>query len=133
MKTSITINSFLLPVVSTVIMTLSRVFQVRLKVSVSAILISSLICLPSRSGSPAVGMMPSNTNSDQNALQGRKMVLGSRPPGCVNKCMSCQPCKATLVIPPHQDEGSRKLAHREDDSYYLLSWKCRCGDKLFQP
>ncbi|GFP88971.1 polygalacturonase [Phtheirospermum japonicum] len=58
------------------------------------------------------------------------MVLGSRPPGCVNKCMSCRPCEATLVIPPRKNESSW---HREDDSYYLLSWKCRCGNKLYQP
>ncbi|KAI8544310.1 hypothetical protein RHMOL_Rhmol08G0286600 [Rhododendron molle] len=70
-----------------------------------------------------------------------KMVLGSRPPGCVNKCMSCRPCMAILVIPPHviiknNKKGFRESSpssHREDDNYYLLSWKCRCGNKLYQP
>lgn len=79
-------------------------------------------------------------------LQPRKKVLGSRPPTCVNKCMSCRPCMATLVIPPHRIRTSSITTttttqayqqsssfHREDDSYYLLSWKCKCGDKLFQP
>ena len=63
------------------------------------------------------------------------MVLGSRPPACVNKCMSCRPCEATLVIPPHQTKkwGVSISSHREDDTYYLLSWKCRCGNKLYQP
>ncbi|XP_057772843.1 EPIDERMAL PATTERNING FACTOR-like protein 6 [Salvia miltiorrhiza] len=64
----------------------------------------------------------------------RKMVLGSRPPACVNRCMSCRPCEATLVIPPHRTTIKwEKSSHREDDSYYLLSWKCRCGNKLYQP
>ncbi|XP_047957744.1 EPIDERMAL PATTERNING FACTOR-like protein 8 [Salvia hispanica] len=64
----------------------------------------------------------------------RKMVLGSRPPACVNRCMSCRPCEATLVIPPHQRASYGASYHRGgDDSYYLLSWKCRCGNKLYQP
>ncbi|XP_020535316.1 EPIDERMAL PATTERNING FACTOR-like protein 8 isoform X2 [Jatropha curcas] len=76
-------------------------------------------------------------------LQRKKnMVLGSKPPGCVNKCFSCRPCMATLVIPSHKDNGfttfkaaAKTLSHGEDDNsgYYLLSWKCRCGDKLFNP
>ncbi|XP_042484065.1 EPIDERMAL PATTERNING FACTOR-like protein 8 [Macadamia integrifolia] len=64
----------------------------------------------------------------------RKQVLGSKPPGCVGKCFSCKPCMAALVIPPHQRQGERVIpSHEEDDRYYLLSWKCTCGDKFFQP
>lgn len=61
--------------------------------------------------------------------------IGSRPPACVNKCMKCRPCMATLVIPNHQKrKGAFKLAsHEDDDTYYLLTWKCRCGNKMFQP
>ncbi|GFQ04599.1 epidermal patterning factor-like protein 8 [Phtheirospermum japonicum] len=58
------------------------------------------------------------------------MILGSRPPGCVNKCLNCRPCKATLVIPPHKSSSHDR---EDDDTYYLLSWKCRCGNKLYQP
>ncbi|XP_050234983.1 EPIDERMAL PATTERNING FACTOR-like protein 2 [Mercurialis annua] len=77
-------------------------------------------------------------------LQQKKMVLGSRPPGCVHKCLSCRPCMATLVVPSHQKK-LKALSHHgggggggggeddDGDGYYLLSWKCRCGDKLFQP
>lgn len=61
-----------------------------------------------------------------------KKILGSRPPGCVNKCWNCRPCEATLVIPPHPKMDYRSQSHWEDN-YYLLSWKCKCGDKLFQP
>ncbi|KAI3789636.1 hypothetical protein L2E82_02437 [Cichorium intybus] len=65
----------------------------------------------------------------------RKKTLGSRPPGCVNRCMSCTPCRPILVIPPHHEiiDFRDLSSHREDDCYYLLSWKCKCGDKLFQP
>ncbi|KAL7139960.1 hypothetical protein ABFS83_09G088100 [Erythranthe nasuta] len=73
----------------------------------------------------------------------RKMILGSRPPGCVNKCMNCRPCEAILVIPPHlifnnnnnyQENSSPHRQEEDHDSYYyLLSWKCRCRNKLYQP
>ncbi|KAK7294091.1 hypothetical protein RJT34_16974 [Clitoria ternatea] len=67
----------------------------------------------------------------------RPMVIGSKPPGCENKCMNCRPCMATLVVPNHQKRMkglNLKVSSRgEDDTYYLLSWKCKCGDKLFQP
>ncbi|KAK8608553.1 hypothetical protein V6N13_023974 [Hibiscus sabdariffa] len=70
-------------------------------------------------------------------LQQSKMALGSKPPGCVNKCLSCRPCMATLVIPSHKwkKNSLKKSTYRgdEDDSYYLLAWKCKCGDKLFPP
>ncbi|OMO54338.1 hypothetical protein CCACVL1_27881 [Corchorus capsularis] len=80
----------------------------------------------------AVGTLNSGESDE------RKMVLGSKPPGCVNKCLSCRPCMATLVIPSHQSWKkntfrSAKYNADKDDSYYLLSWKCKCGDKLFQP
>ena len=73
----------------------------------------------------------------------RRMGLGSRPPECVNKCLSCRPCTATLVVSPHYQinksstNSSATLPRHDggddDDVYYLLSWKCACGHKLFQP
>ncbi|KAM3269041.1 EPIDERMAL PATTERNING FACTOR-like protein 8 [Capsicum chacoense] len=76
----------------------------------------------------------------QSASMARRMAIGSKPPACVNKCMSCHPCKATLVISPGQkNKGGRPNSNTDpsrrqaDDTYYLLSWKCRCRDQLFQP
>ncbi|KAL3618355.1 hypothetical protein CASFOL_038676 [Castilleja foliolosa] len=78
-------------------------------------------------------------------LKDEKMILGSRPPGCVNKCLNCRPCRATLVIPPHtkliinnNNFVKKSSSHDDeydddDDTYYLLSWKCRCGNKLYKP
>ena len=63
-----------------------------------------------------------------------KAVIGSKPPACVDKCMNCRPCMATVVVPNHKRKGFFKVSsHDKDDSYYLLSWKCRCGNKLFHP
>ncbi|KAI4325256.1 hypothetical protein MLD38_030670 [Melastoma candidum] len=59
----------------------------------------------------------------------RKTVLGSRPPRCINKCLSCKPCLPTLVV-----QGTRvEKTTMSGDEYYLLAWKCRCGNRLFQP
>ena len=75
-------------------------------------------------------------SDDENMEEIREKMekIGSTPPECVNKCRNCRPCMATLVVPSHQMMGSKAvLSHREDGSYYLLSWKCKCGNKLFQP
>ncbi|TYJ13895.1 hypothetical protein E1A91_A10G081000v1 [Gossypium mustelinum] len=81
---------------------------------------------------PSVGAVESDDS--ERWLQQSKMVLGSRPPRCVNKCLSCRPCMAALVIPSHQWNKFKATNRGDgDDNYYLLSWKCKCGDKLFQP
>ncbi|KAL7152538.1 hypothetical protein ABFS83_04G104800 [Erythranthe nasuta] len=114
-------------------MALSRKYQLYLKFAVISICIVSLTLLPPKTG----GMKESTAENEQT-------ILGSRPPGCVNKCMSCRPCEATLVIPTHKmvinsstrikGKGSFvKSSRREDDTYYLLSWKCRCGNKYYHP
>ncbi|KAI3463407.1 hypothetical protein Pfo_020070 [Paulownia fortunei] len=109
-------------------MALSRNYQLCLSFAVTAFLFFSLTLLP-----PESAGIKATINDEQL----RKMVLGSRPPACVNKCMSCRPCEATLVIPSHKNRIKRgnyvKSSHKEDDTYYLLSWKCRCGNKLYQP
>ncbi|OAY79456.1 EPIDERMAL PATTERNING FACTOR-like protein 6 [Ananas comosus] len=66
----------------------------------------------------------------------RREALGSRPPRCVNKCSSCSPCTATLVVSPHgrgPTAVSPARAAEDGSNYYLLAWKCACGNKLFQP
>ncbi|URD91215.1 hypothetical protein MUK42_26685 [Musa troglodytarum] len=81
------------------------------------------------SSSPAG--LASSVSSRGSMLLKRK-VLGSRPPSCMSKCSSCSPCMATLVAFPRERSFSA-LRHEEDDGYYLLAWKCRCGNKLYQP
>ncbi|KAJ9179041.1 hypothetical protein P3X46_010869 [Hevea brasiliensis] len=115
-------------------MAASRTYADGLKLAVIVALIFCLAFLPPKS---AQGLVLSS-NSENLQQQRKNKVLGSKPPGCVNKCFSCRPCMATLVVPSHQKKGltfkalSRGDDH-DDDGYYLLSWKCKCGDKLFQP
>ncbi|XVF34650.1 hypothetical protein REPUB_Repub18cG0077000 [Reevesia pubescens] len=77
----------------------------------------------------AVGSVSITDNDSSKAV---KMVLGSRPPKCVNRCFSCRPCMAALVASPHHRTG-RSSSYKGDESYYLLAWKCKCGDKFFEP
>ncbi|XP_057458994.1 EPIDERMAL PATTERNING FACTOR-like protein 1 [Lotus japonicus] len=83
-----------------------------------------------------VVLLPKSGESVTN-LEESRVVIGSKPPACANKCMKCRPCMPTVVIPKRQSKfKSFKVSTtqgEEDDSYYLLSWKCRCGDKFFQP
>ncbi|KAL7114232.1 hypothetical protein ACP275_04G107700 [Erythranthe tilingii] len=115
-------------------MALSRKYQLYLKLAVISICFFSLTLLP-----------PKTDGIKESTAENEQTILGSRPPGCVNKCMSCRPCEPTLVIPTHKmvisssstrikGKGSFvKSSRREDDTYYLLSWKCRCGNKYYHP
>ncbi|XP_058010288.1 EPIDERMAL PATTERNING FACTOR-like protein 8 [Hevea brasiliensis] len=120
-------------------MAASRAYADGLKLAVTVALVtvafvSCLTFLPPKSAAQGLVLSSNGENLQQ---QRKHMVLGSKPPGCVNKCFSCKPCMATLVVPSHQKDPTFKaLSHGDDDDsgrYYLLSWKCRCGNKLFQP
>ncbi|KAF7806392.1 EPIDERMAL PATTERNING FACTOR-like protein 8 [Senna tora] len=98
-----------------------------LKLKTSLIILTLIISLtltffPSHSDGSA--------STEKGVKQKKMMVLGSRPPGCFNKCLGCNPCKAALIISPHHKALS---VHQRDEGYYLLSWKCKCGNKIFQP
>ncbi|KAK9923132.1 hypothetical protein M0R45_031565 [Rubus argutus] len=69
--------------------------------------------------------LPSSESRD---LQQTKLVMGSGPPSCYMKCQGCTPCTATLVtVPAHHPRGE------EDEPYYPQTWRCKCGDRLFDP
>lgn len=69
--------------------------------------------------------LPSSESRD---LQQTKLVMGSGPPSCYMKCQGCTPCTATLVkVPAHHPHGE------EDEPYYPQTWRCKCGDRLFDP
>ncbi|KAF1002726.1 hypothetical protein AG4045_019570 [Apium graveolens] len=96
-----------------------------------------------RAGEDVYSVEASGSGEANQMVQHKKKILGSRPPACVNKCLSCRPCMATLVMPPHHTKSktatttnfktSKKYSGDEDDTYYLLSWKCKCGNKVYQP
>ncbi|XP_023531007.1 EPIDERMAL PATTERNING FACTOR-like protein 1 isoform X2 [Cucurbita pepo subsp. pepo] len=82
------------------------------------------------------------TSGNEDSKQ-KELAIGSRPPKCFNKCLNCKPCVAALVISQrHKGDDSNNggvVSNLEaaqvpkDDAYYLLSWKCKCKDKYFQP
>ncbi|KAI4381967.1 hypothetical protein MLD38_007982 [Melastoma candidum] len=94
--------------------------------------ISSLVLLPSVSA-----WSPAQINGPDDAGYKQKYtVLGSRPPRCINKCNACKPCFPSLVAQGGRRDKKGMLLSRGDGEYYgyyLLAWKCRCGDKIFQP
>ncbi|KAK8602572.1 hypothetical protein V6N13_057796 [Hibiscus sabdariffa] len=102
------------------------------KFNIAAIVISSMLFLPSK---PVVLGFPSYSMSDLGGKE--KLQVGSRPPRCLNKCSSCRPCMATLVIQPDHKKRFEASGHDDEggdhDVYYHLSWKCKCGNKLYHP
>ncbi|KAF7814370.1 EPIDERMAL PATTERNING FACTOR-like protein 8 [Senna tora] len=114
------------------------IFTVAFIFSLSLLL---LLLLPPISGGSAVLLHRRSSDDEGDHIIEEeevveKVVIGSKPPVCVNKCKKCRPCMATLVVPNGQrkKKGFKVWSRGEDDdTYYLLSWKCRCGDKLFQP
>ncbi|KAG6589847.1 EPIDERMAL PATTERNING FACTOR-like protein 8 [Cucurbita argyrosperma subsp. argyrosperma] len=81
------------------------------------------------------------TSGNEDSSKQKELVIGSRPPRCFNKCLNCRPCVAALVISQrHKGVHNNAFSSLEaalpaprDDAYYLLSWKCKCKDKYFQP
>ncbi|GMH18958.1 hypothetical protein Nepgr_020799 [Nepenthes gracilis] len=83
------------------------------------------------------GKVAEKEGDDDEGTKPMKMALGSRPPLCTNRCMSCRPCMAALVVPPHRRIASPANVYlktpQDEETYYLLTWKCICKNKLFQP
>ncbi|XP_057501669.1 EPIDERMAL PATTERNING FACTOR-like protein 2 [Actinidia eriantha] len=69
--------------------------------------------------------------------------IGSRPPRCERRCSSCGHCEAIQVPTNPQiktatknNSSLSKIDHdRGDDrsNYKPMSWKCKCGNSIFNP
>ncbi|XP_061371620.1 EPIDERMAL PATTERNING FACTOR-like protein 2 [Gastrolobium bilobum] len=69
--------------------------------------------------------------------------IGSRPPKCERRCRSCGHCEAIQVpTNPQAQKGKINLStvsiiaydRGEDSSNYKpMSWKCKCGNLIFNP
>ncbi|XP_062101308.1 EPIDERMAL PATTERNING FACTOR-like protein 2 [Humulus lupulus] len=72
--------------------------------------------------------------------------IGSRPPRCERRCSSCGHCEAIQVpTNPQVKSGTSKRSFnkvsntqyaRGDDNnsnYKPMSWKCKCGNFIFNP
>ncbi|CAL9053401.1 unnamed protein product [Musa banksii] len=80
-------------------------------------------------------------------LQGRgeekamvRALIGSRPPICERRCVTCGRCEAVQVpVIPQAKSRSRQflgvaiLRGDYSSNYKPLSWKCKCGDVIFNP
>ncbi|KAF8023059.1 hypothetical protein BT93_F0525 [Corymbia citriodora subsp. variegata] len=88
------------------------------------------------------------------SMKRMRSLIGSRPPMCERKCSSCGRCEAVQVpFVPQQVHGPRRVtsarshiasaSKRATTAYYSrgdgisnykpMTWKCKCGDTLFNP
>ncbi|KAL3618915.1 hypothetical protein CASFOL_037143 [Castilleja foliolosa] len=66
--------------------------------------------------------------------------IGSRPPRCERRCGGCGQCEAIQVpTSPQIKSGIKNSITAVDDddddesNYKPLSWKCKCGNIIFNP
>ncbi|GLT62980.1 hypothetical protein SLA2020_355800 [Shorea laevis] len=74
-----------------------------------------------------------------------RSLIGSRPPRCDRRCSSCEHCEAIQVPITTQVQGHVRshffaatlsfTNSRGDDisNYKPISWKCKCGNFIFNP
>ncbi|XP_051126723.1 EPIDERMAL PATTERNING FACTOR-like protein 2 [Andrographis paniculata] len=67
--------------------------------------------------------------------------IGSRPPQCDRRCSWCTHCQAIQVptnptrrnFPATNDVVSERSSDEGTSNYKPMSWKCKCGDLIFNP
>lgn len=82
----------------------------------------------------------------QKGMEEEKMVvmtsmIGSRPPKCERMCSSCRNCEPVQVPVTTRAVGHRAshfsaIAYSKGDdisNYKPISWKCKCGNLIFNP
>ncbi|KAG6502727.1 hypothetical protein ZIOFF_035014 [Zingiber officinale] len=65
-----------------------------------------------------------------------RALIGSRPPMCERRCRGCGHCEAIQVpvIPQALNKAmASDLRGDIGSNYKPLSWKCKCGDLIFNP
>ncbi|KAJ7552357.1 hypothetical protein O6H91_06G052200 [Diphasiastrum complanatum] len=78
-------------------------------------------------------------SSEREALFDMSAQIGSRPPSCQNKCNSCSPCQAVQVPTPQDRRSGQGPTPSEGQlmseyaNYKPEGWKCKCGNRLFNP
>ncbi|XVF17458.1 hypothetical protein REPUB_Repub10bG0123800 [Reevesia pubescens] len=92
---------------------------------------------------------PKSDSISQTVNEEEKEILraqiGSRPPRCERRCSSCGHCEAIQVPTNPQVRNGNKnnsstsifdvaYARGDDNSNYKpMSWKCKCGNFIFNP
>ncbi|XP_021888809.1 EPIDERMAL PATTERNING FACTOR-like protein 2 [Carica papaya] len=82
---------------------------------------------------------------DKVMMMVRRNLIGSAPPRCERRCKSCEHCEA-IQVPVTNVNQNRRRSHytsatlsipdsRGDDvsNYKPISWKCKCGNFIFNP
>ncbi|QCD91441.1 EPIDERMAL PATTERNING FACTOR-like protein 2 [Vigna unguiculata] len=69
--------------------------------------------------------------------------IGSRPPRCERRCRSCGHCEAIQVPTNPQAQNGRINSStlstiafpvgEGGSNYKPMSWKCKCGNRIFNP
>ncbi|XP_031494927.2 EPIDERMAL PATTERNING FACTOR-like protein 2 isoform X2 [Nymphaea colorata] len=78
---------------------------------------------------------------ESKVVYGGGMVIGSRPPRCQRRCASCGHCRAIQVpaVPQFKNGGrgtvvsSTNAIGADTSNYKPMSWKCKCGDVIYNP
>ncbi|KAG6598761.1 EPIDERMAL PATTERNING FACTOR-like protein 2, partial [Cucurbita argyrosperma subsp. argyrosperma] len=78
----------------------------------------------------------------------RSSQIGSRPPSCRGRCKACGGRCEAVQVPvaalrdssSHQNQRKRRTTHfsalsseDETSNYKPISWKCKCGNFIFNP
>ncbi|GAB2269565.1 hypothetical protein Dimus_004485 [Dionaea muscipula] len=87
---------------------------------------------------------------EKNGMERSLSLIGSRPPRCKTRCSNCGHCEAIQVpiapqqrLKPADGGGNHPLQNstpmaeysRGNDmsNYKPMSWRCKCGDFIFNP
>ncbi|CAL9228421.1 unnamed protein product [Arabidopsis halleri] len=99
-------------------------------------------------GKPEPNSVEFTKSGDQDEKMMMRGLIGSRPPRCERvRCRSCGHCEAiqvptnpqTKLHSPFTTSSSSEIIHldytRGDDStnYKPMSWKCKCGNSIYNP
>ncbi|XP_059439629.1 EPIDERMAL PATTERNING FACTOR-like protein 2 [Corylus avellana] len=90
---------------------------------------------------------PISSPSSQTVVREEKATLraqiGSRPPRCERRCSTCEHCEAIQVpANPQAQNGHRNFSSlsniayargADNSNYKPMSWKCKCGNFIFNP
>ncbi|XP_044475187.1 EPIDERMAL PATTERNING FACTOR-like protein 2 [Mangifera indica] len=83
---------------------------------------------------------PLQKRMEEDKLLITRSMIGSSPPKCERRCSSCKHCEAiqvpvTTQLQAHGGHFSAVSYYsgRDISNYKPMSWKCKCGNLIFNP
>ncbi|CAL1395650.1 unnamed protein product [Linum trigynum] len=114
--------------------------------SLLVLLISSVILVRFQTEGRAISKLleVNGVGEEEGKFMVRSKTIGSRPPKCDNRCGSCGGHCEAVQVPVTTMQGRRQgrssrfsvayTSRGEDYSNYKpMSWKCKCGNSIFNP